>query len=149
MPGERREPEIPRTRRRTPPPSTTSRRSPPKEESAHICACHQSEEKNRYLSYSCPWWQWREEEESKQAARDVKKPEKQRHYLQKKKATAHLLPRSLNSRKNSICTSNCLKTRQAADAASRNTTPIGTLVNCAGDMITPAVTSNYYLDAVC
>jgi hypothetical protein len=41
------------------------------------------------------------EEESKQqrTARDVKKPERQRHYLYKKKATAHLLPRSLNSRK--------------------------------------------------
>jgi hypothetical protein len=41
------------------------------------------------------------EEESKQqrAARDVKKPERQRHYLYKKKATAHFLPRSLNSRK--------------------------------------------------
>jgi hypothetical protein len=39
------------------------------------------------------------EEESKQrrTTRDVKKPEKQRHYLYKKKATAHLLPRSLNS----------------------------------------------------
>jgi hypothetical protein len=34
-------------------------------------------------------------EESKQqrTARDVKKPERQRHYLYKKKATAHLQPR--------------------------------------------------------
>jgi hypothetical protein len=37
-----------------------------RQESAHVCACHQSEAKNRYLSYSCPWWQCREEEESKQ-----------------------------------------------------------------------------------
>jgi hypothetical protein len=28
-------------------------------------------------------------------------------------------------------------------------TPIGTPVNCAGDMITPAVTSSYYSEAVC
>jgi hypothetical protein len=41
------------------------------------------------------------EEESKQqrTTRDVKKPERQRHYLYKKKITAHLLPRSPNSRK--------------------------------------------------
>jgi hypothetical protein len=37
--------------------------------------------------------------------------------------------------------------RQAADAVSRNATPIGTPVNCAGDMITPAVTSHYYSEA--
>jgi hypothetical protein len=92
------------------------------------------------------------EEESKQqrAVRDVKTPGKQEHYLYKKKerATVHFLPRSLNSRNNSMDNSNRLKTRQAADAASHSTTPIGTPVNCAGDMITPAVTSNYYSEAV-
>jgi hypothetical protein len=38
--------------------------------------------------------------------------------------------------------------RQTADAVSRNATPIGTPVNRAGDMITPAVTSHYYSEAV-
>jgi hypothetical protein len=37
---------------------------------------------------------------------------------------------------------------QAADTVSRNTTPIGTPVNCAGDMITPTITSSYYSEAV-
>jgi hypothetical protein len=89
------------------------------------------------------------EEESKQqrATRDVKKPERQRHYLYKKKATAHLLPQSLNSRKIFNIRSTRLKIRQAADAVSRNAIPIGTPVNCAGDMITPAVTSHYYSEA--
>jgi hypothetical protein len=50
---------------------------------------------------------------------------------------------------NSICNSNRLKTRQVADAVSRNTTPIGTPVNYASGMITPAVTSSYYSEAVC
>ena len=65
------------------------------------------------------------------------------------KATTHLLPRSLNSRKYSISNSNRLETSQAADAVSRNTTPIGTQVNCLDDMITFAVTSSYYSGAVC
>jgi hypothetical protein len=43
-PGERREPEFPRTRRRTPPPSILSHRNPPMEESVRACAC-----------CSCPW----------------------------------------------------------------------------------------------
>jgi hypothetical protein len=50
--------------------------------------------------------------------------------------------------KHSISTSTRLKTRQAADAVSRNTTPIGTPVNSAEHMITPAVTSHYYSEAV-
>jgi hypothetical protein len=54
-----------------------------------------------------------------------------------REATAHLLPLSLNSRKYSICNSNRLETSQAADVVSRNTTPIGTEVNCLDDMITP------------
>jgi hypothetical protein len=49
--------------------------------------------------------------------------------------------------KHSISTSTRLKTRQATDAVSRNTTPIGTPVNSADDMITPAVTSHYYSEA--
>jgi hypothetical protein len=49
--------------------------------------------------------------------------------------------------KHSISTSTRLKTRQVADAISRNTTPIGTLVNSVEDMITPAVTSHYYSEA--
>jgi hypothetical protein len=48
------------------------------------------------------------------------------------------------SQKHSISTSTRLKTRQAADAVSRNTTPIGTPVNSAKDMITLAVPSHYY-----
>jgi hypothetical protein len=41
------------------------------------------------------------------------------------------------SRKYSICNSNRLETSQAADTVSRNTTPIGTEVNCLDDMIIP------------
>jgi hypothetical protein len=51
------------------------------------------------------------------------------------------------SQKHSISTPTRLKTRQAADAVSRNTTPTGTPVNSAEDMITPAVTSHYYSEA--
>jgi hypothetical protein len=51
------------------------------------------------------------------------------------------------SQKYSISTPTRLKTRQAADAVSRNTTPIGTPVNSTKDMITPAVTSHYYSEA--
>ena len=40
-----------------------------------------------------------------------------------------------------------MKTRQAADAVSRNATPIGTPVNSMDDMITPAVASHYYSEA--
>jgi hypothetical protein len=65
------------------------------------------------------------------------------------KATAHLLPRSLDSRKYSISNSNRLETSQTADAVSRNTTTIGTQVNCLDDMITPAITLSYYSGAVC
>jgi hypothetical protein len=43
----------------------------------------------------------------------------------------------------SICNSNRLETRQAAGVVPRNTTPIGTQVNCLDDMITPAITSSY------
>jgi hypothetical protein len=43
----------------------------------------------------------------------------------------------MNSRKYSICNSSRLETSQAVDAVSRNTTPIGTEVNCLDDMITP------------
>jgi hypothetical protein len=49
--------------------------------------------------------------------------------------------------KHSIGTSARLETRQAADAVSCNTTPIGTPVNNAKDMITLAVPSHYYLEA--
>jgi hypothetical protein len=39
--------------------------------------------------------------------------------------TVHFLPRSLNSRKNSISNSSRLKMGQATVAVSRNTTPVG------------------------
>jgi hypothetical protein len=83
------------------------------------------------------------------AERCVKTPVKQALYLYGREATAHLLPRSLNSRKYSICNSNCLETSQAADAVSRNTTPIGTKVNCLDDMITPRGHVKFYSGAVC
>jgi hypothetical protein len=67
----------------------------------------------------------------------VKTPVKQAIYLLRQKATTYLLPRSPNSRKYSIIHSNCLETSQTADTVSRNTTPIGTEVNCLDDMITP------------
>jgi hypothetical protein len=49
--------------------------------------------------------------------------------------------------RHSIHTSTRLKTRQAANAVSRNATPIGTPVNSMDDMITPAVASHYYSKA--
>jgi hypothetical protein len=49
--------------------------------------------------------------------------------------------------KHSISTPTHLKTRQTADAVSCNTTPIGTPVNSAKDMITLAVPSHYYSEA--
>jgi hypothetical protein len=64
-PGERQEPESPRTRRRTPPPITPSCRSPPREESARACACRLSDAKSHHLSCSCPWRKWKEGEEMK------------------------------------------------------------------------------------
>jgi hypothetical protein len=82
-PGERQEPESPRTRRRTPPPTTLSHQSPLREESARACACRPSDAKSHHLSCSCPWRKWKEGEEMKQqaVARNVKMPEKQEHYL--------------------------------------------------------------------
>ena len=66
------EPETTQTRRITPPLSTPSHQNHPMEELAHDCTC-----------CSCPWWKRKGEEKSKQqrTARDVEKPERQRHYL--------------------------------------------------------------------
>jgi hypothetical protein len=86
-----------------------------------------------------PMVEAREGEESKQwrTARDI---EEERQPL-----TSNHGHRTVA--KHSISTSTRLKTRQAADAVSRNTTPIGTPVSDADDMITPTVTSHYYSEA--
>jgi hypothetical protein len=149
IPGERYRPATPRTRRRTPPTSTRNRRNPLRKGSARASACCQSGVTNSRPSCSCPWWNRKEENEQATVGRSVKKPVKQALYLLRKKATAHLLPWSLNSRKYSISNSNRLETSQAAGAVSRNTAPIGTQVNCMDDMITPAVTSSTYSGTVC
>jgi hypothetical protein len=55
----------------------------------------------------------------------VKRTTGQAGYLYRTGVTVHFLPRSPNSRKNSISNSSRLKMSQATGAASRNTTPVG------------------------
>jgi hypothetical protein len=104
-----------------------------------------------FLALAHVWVEKKRKEKNKKqtSERCVKTLVKQALYLYRKKATAHLLPRSPNSRKYSRSHSNRLETSQTADVVSRNTTPIGTEVNCLMIWLHPTVTSNYYSGAVC
>jgi hypothetical protein len=128
---------------------------------AHASACRRSDTANLDLSCPCPWSDGREEGVGKEATDDRRMCEENngasRLFIGAggncSSATTltevHLLPRSPNSRKYSISNSNRLKASQAADAASRNTTPFGLRSTAQAIGLRPAVTSSHYSRTVC